>query len=269
MLKTTIITLSSLAVLYACICLVAYMLQEKLIFFPQRLGQRHTFHFGVPFEELYIEAKDGNMLHGLLFKSGNSKGLIFYLHGNAGSLEDWGGVAETYVRLQYDIFLLDYRGYGKSGGTITSETQLFQDVQAAYDHILSSYNERDIIVLGYSIGSGPAARLASTNAPGMLILQAPYYSLTDVMKQTVPFLPTLLLKYKFQTNEAIVACKMPIVLFHGDRDEVIPYSQSLKLKKILKPGDTLITLPGVGHNGMTEHPAYVRAIERIAGGRAN
>jgi pimeloyl-ACP methyl ester carboxylesterase len=245
------------------------MLQEKLIFFPRRLDERHDFNFGIPFEELYIEAKDGNRLHGLLFKAGNSKGLIFYLHGNAGSLDGWGGVAETYVRLQYDVFLLDYRGYGKSEGTIASEAQLVQDVQSAYDHVLPSYNERDVIVLGYSIGSGPAAKLAATNAPGMLILQAPYYSLTDVMKQTVPFLPPFLLKYKLQTSEAILACKMPIVLFHGDRDEVIPYSQSLKLKKILKSGDTLITLPGVGHNGMTEHPAYVRAIERIVGDGAN
>lgn len=258
-----ITTFFILAGLYIFICVIAYLFQEKLIFFPEKLTDNHSFNFSQPFKEIFITGQDGKRLHGLLFKTNNAKGLIFYLHGNAGSLDGWGGVAETYTRIQYDVFLLDYRGYGKSEGHIESEEQLFMDVQAAYDQMLQVYSEDRITVIGYSIGSGVAAQVAAANSPRLVILQAPYYSLTDVMQHTVPFLPTFLLKYKLETNQFVKACRMPIVLFHGDQDEVIPYSQSLKLKPLLKESDTLITLNGVGHNGMTHDDGYVSAIERV------
>ncbi len=261
--KKTMVIILILAGLYILVCVLMFALQEKLIFFPQKLEKDHAFSFPQPFEEIKILAEDKKSLHGLLFKADSSKGLIFYLHGNAGSLDAWGGVAETYTRLQYDIFLLDYRGYGKSEGTIESEAQLFQDVQLAYKEMLKRYSEDKTVVLGYSIGTGPATKLASTNHPKLLILQAPYYSLTDVVKHTVPFIPGFLLKYRLETYKYIQDCKMPIVLIHGDLDDVIYYGSSLKLKELLKEPDTLITIPGLGHNGMTYHPEYVKAMAKI------
>lgn len=249
--------------LYVLACGLMFVLQEKLIFFPQQLDKDHTFKFPQPFQEISIKTEDEKLLHGLLFKSDSSKGLIFYLHGNAGSLDAWGEVAETYTALKHDVFLLDYRGYGKSEGAIASEAQLFQDVQRAYNEMLKLYEEDNIIVLGYSIGTGPATKLASTNSPKLLILQAPYFSLTDVVKRTFPFIPTFLLKYKLETHQYIAECKMPIVLFHGDQDEVIYYGSSLKLKPLLKESDILITLPGQGHNGMTNNREYIYTLEKI------
>ena len=112
--------------LISCIVIftLLFMFQEKLIFFPQKLDKNYQFDFEENFEERYINTSDGIALHGLLFKANNSKGLIFYLHGNAGSLSTWGDVAKTYTNLNYDVFLWDYRGYGKSGGNISSETHL-------------------------------------------------------------------------------------------------------------------------------------------------
>jgi len=256
---------SILVGLYILICGLMFALQEKLIFFPQKLEKDHQFRFAEAFEEINIQTEDEKMLHGLLFKADGSKGLIFYLHGNAGSLDGWGDVAGVYTRLHYDVFLLDYRGYGKSEGTIQSEAQLFQDVQLAYNEILKLYTEDKIIVLGYSIGTGPATKLASTNNPKLLILQAPYYSLTDMVKHTFPFVPGFLLKYKLETYKYITNCAMPIVLIHGDEDEVIPYSQSVKLQALLKNSDTLITLRGQTHNGMTHSAEYVKVMSGLLG----
>ena len=253
--------------LYILICALLFIVQEKLIFFPEKLSKSHRFDFSHPFEELSIETTDGSVLHGLLFKAANPKGLIFYLHGNAGSADSWGGVAPTYTRLGYDVFLLDYRGYGKSDGQIESEKQLFEDMGRAYGEMTKRYNENEIIVLGYSIGTGPATKLASENKPRMLILQAPYFSLTDMVKRTIPFVPSFIVKYKLETYRYISSCRMPIVLIHGDEDEVIYYESSVKLKPLLKAGDTLITLGGQGHNGMTSNPNYVKAIENILGDR--
>ena len=246
---------------YFLSCVALYFYQENFIFFPQKLDSDYQFNFssgfeGLSFEELNFEASDGTSLNGLLFKADNSKGLIFYLHGNAGSLSSWGDVAEVYLKLNYDVFIVDYRGYGKSEGSITSEEQLFADNQLIYNELKQNYREKDIIILGYSLGTGLAAKLASQNQPKQLILQAPYYSLTYIMQQMFPLIPTFLLKYKFATHEFLNDCNMPITIFHGNDDRVIHYESSLKLKEQFNHKINLIVLQGQGHNGMTDNPDY-------------
>ena len=247
-----VVTLS----IYMALCCIVYFIQEKLIFMPDKLPENHHFAFDQPFNEMFFKMEDGMLLNGVLFKADSSKGLIFYLHGNAGSIDGWGGVAKFYTDLHYDLFMLDYRGYGKSKGNISSEKQLYSDVQAVYDDLKKQYKENAIVILGYSIGTGPAAKLASTNNARLLVLQAPYYSLTDMMRHQFPILPTFLLKYKFETSRFLLQCKMPVVVFHGDADEVIYYGSSLKLKQLFKRQDTLITLKGGYHNGMSEREDY-------------
>jgi alpha-beta hydrolase superfamily lysophospholipase len=261
--KTILKILAVLISIYIVLCGLFYFFQEKLIFFPQHLEKNYKFEFGQPFEELNIKAKDGKLINGLLFKAENSKGLIFYLHGNAGSLSSWGEVAKTYTDLNYDIFIIDYRSYGKSEGEINGQNQLFEDNQMAYNQLKKSYNEDKIIVLGYSIGTGLASKLASTNHPKLLILQAPYYNLTYMMKQRFSLIPTFILKYKFATNAYLKKCKMPVVIFHGNSDEVIYYGSSLKLKEEFKKQDTLITLHRQAHNGMTDNEEYKTALAKI------
>ena len=256
-------TLKLLVLAYVVICILLYFFQEKLIFFPNKLDKAYRFSFTQPFEEITVRTKDNNLLNGLLFTSVRSKGVVFYLHGNAGALDAWGEVAKRYTDLSYDVFLLDYRGYGKSEGTISSQQQFYDDVQAGYDEVKKRYSEDSIVVLGYSIGTGPAAYVASVNQPKLLILQASYFSLSDMMKHTYPIIPTFLLKYKFNTYKYLEACKMPVVIFHGDADEIIYYGSSLKLQEKMKPGDSLITLTGQGHNGITGNPQYVNALEQI------
>lgn len=261
--KIILRTLRLLIIFYVLICAGLYFFQEKLIFFPDKLDKNYKFSFNQPFEEINIKTKEANLINGLLFKSDSTKGLIFYLHGNAGSLRNWGEVAQRYTDLHYDVFILDYPGYGKSEGAINSREGLFSDIQTSYNEVKKRYREGSIVVLGYSIGTGLAAKLASANHPRMLILQAPYYNLTDMMRHTYPIIPTFLLRYKFQTNQYLKECKMPVVIFHGDRDEVIYYGSSLKLKKEMKKGDTLITLKDQGHNGMTDNADYTKAIKTI------
>jgi uncharacterized protein len=117
--------------------------------------------------------------------------------------------------------------------------------------------------LGYSIGTGFASKLASNNHPRLLILHAPYYNLTDLMRHKYPIVPTFILKYQLKTNEYLKNCKMPVIIFHGDKDKGIYYGSSLKLKKEFKPQDTLITLHGQGHNGIIANETYQRLIPTI------
>ena len=240
-----------------------YLFQENLIFYPAKLPADYPYPFNSDYEELSIVADDNTVLNALLFTSDSSNGLIFYLHGNAGALDSWGTVASFYTALNYDIFILDYRGYGKSEGSISSEQQLYDDCQTAYNEMISRYEEKDIIIIGYSLGSAAAAKLAADNNPQRLILQAPYYSMLDLKQKLYPYIPDFLVKYKMPTYVYLDNSTVPVTIFHGDRDEVIYYESSLKLQKHLKAGDELVTLPGQPHNGITDNLLYREKLKQI------
>ena len=250
-------------IIYSLICWHIYMTQEQLLFFPQKLNKNYQFDFDAKFEEINIKSFDNKILNSLLFKADSSKGVIFYLHGNAGSLQTWGNAAKTYTDLNYDVFMLDYRGYGKSEGQNKSEEQVFRDVEVAYQTVKKRYEENKIIILGYSLGTGLATKIASENSPKLLILQAPYYSLVDLMKKNYPLLPTFILKYRFETNQYITNCKAPIVIFHGNIDYVIYYESSVKLSSLFKKDDRLIILKGQGHNDITDNQEYQKVLKQI------
>jgi uncharacterized protein len=251
------------AVIYLIICVGMYFIQEKILFHPKKLESNYIFKFNQKFEELNIPTEDGKKINGLLMKCDSSKGLIFYLHGNAGALDTWGEIGEKYAAVNYDIFILDYRGFGKSEGEISSEKQFYSDVQFAYNELKKRYNESQIVIIGYSIGTGPATMLASQNNPKLLVLQAPYYSITDMMRHTYSFLPTFLLKYKFETCEFIQKTKAPVLVFHGTNDQVIYYGSSLKLKEHFKPGDRLVTLEGASHSGLNNNVQLREELKKV------
>lgn len=261
--KTVKISGITLLALYIAICLLLFIFQEKFIFYPEPLPTSYSFTFPSPFTEINIPVNGGQTINGILFKAKEAKGLLFFLHGNAGSLRTWGNTAQIYNALNYDVFMLDYRSYGKSTGTIQHMEQLFCDNQTAYNIFKKLYPEKQIVIIGHSIGTGMAAKLAAANHPGLLILQAPYYSLSDVMKQNFPLIPTFLLKYNFATHQYLNSCRAPVVIFHGKQDEVIAYNSSLKLQKEFKPGDTLITLDKTGHNSITRHPEYRTLLNQV------
>jgi len=249
--------LSIIIVLYIAACAYLYFQQESILFHPTKFGADYQYDFAVDFEEKVIVGQDGIKLSGVLFKADKSKGLVFYLHGNAGDITRCEKDAYVYTKLGYDCFVLDYRGFGKSEGKIISQNQFYTDVEIAYDSLCKHYNESDIIILGYSIGTGPAAMLASKSNANHLILLAPYYSMVDMMNNQYPFIPSYFLEYKLKTYEFIPKVKSPISIFHGDTDEIIYYGASVKLKEHFSSKDELITLVGQTHVGMNQNPIFV------------
>lgn len=256
------ITIGIAALLIILILGVLYFFQEKLIFYPDKLDKNYHYHFSQNFRELSIKTADDKLLNALLFETDNTKGLIFYLHGNAGSLESWGSVAEVYTDLNYNVFILDYRGFGKSEGKINGEELLYEDNQLAYNKMKELYKEEDILLLGSSIGTGMAAKLAADNSPRLLILQAPFYSLRTMMSSQFYF-PPFILRYQFRTDKFLKQCRCPVVIFHGDNDEIVDYKWSLKLKEEFNDKIQLFILPGEEHNGITENEDYRDELERI------
>jgi fermentation-respiration switch protein FrsA (DUF1100 family) len=193
------------------------------------------------------------------------KGLIYYFHGNAGSLDGWGQVAHDFTQYDYDVLLIDYRGYGKSNGKQT-ETGMLKDAEVIYQELLKEYEESKIIIYGRSIGSGVATFVSSKYTPGMLILESPFYNLPDVAKQYFPWFPSALIRFKFRNDKYIQNVECPIYIFHGTRDEVIDVQASHKLKKKLKNGDQLILVEGGHHNDLILFEKYRENLKKILNG---
>ena len=230
--------------------------QETMLFYPEKLPSDFKFIFKSEFKEYFIKVDKKTELNGILFKAEKSKGLIFYLHGNAGSINSWGFVADFYLHRNYDLFMIDYRGYGKSQGKISNEKQIYRDMQIVYDTMKHLYDEDKIVILGYSIGTGIATQLASVNNPRLLILNAPYFNMIDLAHHYVRILPSFFIRYKFKTNEFLQRVKAQVIIFHGDVDEIIYTGSSIKLSKLFKATDKLYILKGQKHNGIDENPTY-------------
>lgn len=247
--------------LYIMVSTLLYFLQEKMLFLPTVLDQNYVFEFSQPFEELFLKTDEDAIINAIHFKAENPKGVILYLHGNAGDLSRWGTITEYFVEKKYDVLVIDYRTYGKSTGTL-SEQALYNDVQFCYNYLKARYNEDSITLYGRSLGTGMATYLASKNKPKQLILETPYYSIADVAQSRFPMLPVKkLLKYKLPSFQYIKKVSCPVLIFHGTEDLVVPYQSAKKLFETSpKPKTTFITIKNGTHNNLKEFEEYHNAI---------
>ena len=251
-----LVFLSLFGLIYSIYFLYVYFNQSDLVFKTTHLPKEYVFEYQEDFEEIWIQTPDLVKINGLLFKAENSKALVFYLHGNSGALDTWGNIATTYTSLGYDFFILDYRGFGKSEGKIENQEQFFDDVNCAFTAMSKRYKPNDIVVIGYSIGTGVASWLASEKEVKLLILKAPFYNFNALTSHIVPYFPDRFKKFAFETNTYVPKVKAPIYIFHGTDDRLIPYQNAVDLSGLLKPTDSLFTLKDVGHIGISENGLY-------------
>lgn len=257
-----------LVVIIGCVlgCSYFYVRQEAMIFYPEVLPSDFKYTFPCRFDELILDA-DGAKINALHFRVDHPKGVILYFHGNAGSLRDWGDIAMDFTRRGYDVLIPDYRGYGKSSGKISNENMLCQDAVVAFKYLQGHYLENQVIIYGRSIGSGIAVYLAKSSRPYMLILESPFFSLRDLSRYHYPFMPVvfidLILKYPMRSDLWISEVTCPVYLFHGTRDDIVPYDSSERLLKLIKTRGKLIAIEGGGHNNLSDFPYYNEQLDQI------
>lgn len=249
---------------YILLSVMLYYLQDYFLFKPEKLPKDFQFYYdNQEIEEYNVETRDGATINGLRFKSRDPKGVVFYLKGNSRSIKGWGKFAVDFTRHGYDVIMVDYRGFGKSTGRRTQKA-IKRDMQVVYNKIKEKVSEKYIILYGRSMGSGFAAKLASMNSPRMLILDAPYYSLSKVAKKFIPFMPlSLLIKFPMPTYKWLKYVNCPIHIIHGTDDRLIPYKTSVKLSKIKPELSKLYTVIGGGHKDLNNFESYHRMLEEI------
>ena len=248
---------------YAILMLVLYLVQERFIFKPEKLAQDFTFKYDIPFRELFFDIEPGVRINGLHFHRPDPSGLILYFHGNSRSIKGWAKYARDFYRYNYDVVLVDYRGFGKSTGE-RSEAAMLNDMQFVYDRLREDVAEDHIIVYGRSLGSGFAAKLAADNRPRYLILDAPYYNFSRVIERLVPILPVrFVLRYKLRSDRWIRQVRCPVYIIHGTKDRLIPINHSIRLQALNPARTTLIRIPGGGHNNLPAFHEYHNFIRDI------
>jgi pimeloyl-ACP methyl ester carboxylesterase len=256
---TVMLKLAAGAVLvYGALIALVWGLQERLIFMPEPLPAAHRFDFGADVHEAWIDVS-GARLNTLHLKLPAPDGIVFYLHGNAGNLQSWFVNADFYRKANLDLFMLDYRGYGKSSGRIDSEAQLRADARAAWDAVAPGYAGKRRIVFGRSLGTGLAAKLAADVQPELTVLVSPYESMAALAAEHYRWVPGIVLRYPMRTDQWLAKVQGPVLLVHGEHDEVIGMQHSERLVKLAGHA-TLLRVPGAGHNDLQVNATYLDGV---------
>lgn len=260
--KTTVSLLSTIG-FYSIVVSFLYSVQKKLIFLPDNLAKDHTFHFDIPFEEFNLRHENGEEVNTLYFPNEDAKALILYFHGNSKNLQHWGKYLPDLVNRGYDVLAIDYRGYGKSDGKV-SEIGMYEDADLLYRWAKKHHPNQELILWGRSLGSGVASQLSTQKQAKTLILETPFYNMTELVKTRFPMLIVPVeMKYKFPNNENIQNNEMTTLIIQGTKDSIVPLKSAEKLKKILETDDHFFTIKGAGHRNLHEFNDYQAVLDEI------
>jgi fermentation-respiration switch protein FrsA (DUF1100 family) len=232
-----------------------YYFANRAVYFPTRYPEgmwREQASLGA--DDVWLEAERGVRLHGWMMRRADSSIATLFLHGNAGNVTHRGGSARQIVAAGSSVLLLDYRGYGKSGGS-PSEAGLYADARAAYEWLTRhGYAPARIIVHGESLGTAVAVRLASERPCAGVVLEAPFPSAHEMAGRVWPVLGPLLI-HSFDSLARIGRVRAPLLFIHGDRDQVVPYRMGQELFAAAPEPKAFWTVPGAGHNDIVETAA--------------
>ena len=263
--KPVVIILIIVAALFIIGNLWTYPLQHLFIFRPEKLSEDYQYKFSHPFEEIDLYTPRNGTINGILFRadSAKSKGVVLYFHGNADHCQRWGTLYPEFINRDYDFYIMDYRGFGKSKGRI-NQRKFYSDALFCYDFLRGSYEADQIVIYGRSMGTAAASYVASQVEADQLILETPFYSMKDLFYSYYPFLPRLFIfKFPFVNHRYLRKVDYPITIFHGTDDWVVPYSTSEKLKKVLKETDEFITIEGGSHSDLATYKVYQEKMDEL------
>lgn len=225
------------------------MVAEGLIFYPDSYFIGDPGQWGMPFEDVYFSTADGLTLNGW-FVPGEKQVTWLWFPGNAGNISyRLDNMRLLHHRLSVNIFIFDYRGYGRSQGRPTEDgTYLDAEAALAYLHSRPDIDPEAIIFFGRSLGSAVAVNLATKHSCLGLILESPPTSLVGMMKRLFPSLPPDELPIKYDSLSKIKGINAPLLVLHGDCDEVVPFSMGNKLYQAANEPKRFYTVEGAGHN---------------------
>lgn len=250
----------SIAALYGVASLAASRLVYEPVRYPNGWWEMQP-ELGA--RDVWLRTRDGVTLHGWFVDSPGSRAVALYLHGNGDNLSVRPGHLREMAAAGTGVFIIDYRGFGRSEGWPT-ERGLYRDADAAYDYLIASgYEPGQIVIYGESLGSAVAADLAARRPGAALILECPITSVTDMARRTVPVLGPLFVR-GFDARRKIRRVRVPVLIMHGDDDRRVPYAIGRSLFEAANEPKQFWTVEGARHQNIVE-VAGTRYRERLQG----
>jgi fermentation-respiration switch protein FrsA (DUF1100 family) len=259
-----------LLLLVAGLVTFVMLFEDRFIYFPSKypegdwdVERLQAGRAGVSskIEDVWMTAADGVRLHGWYCTPQQTVGedssltpngmTLLWFHGNAGNLSHRYPVIEKLLEQRIAVFIVDYRGYGRSEGS-PSEEGLYMDARAAWDYLLGERKIKpgNIIVFGDSLGGAVAIDLATKVEPAGLIVQSSFTSIKDMAAQVMPFLPGFIVRTKMDSINKIARVRSPKLFIHSPDDEMVPYRLGRQLYDASSPPKQFYEVKGASHNAM-------------------
>lgn len=242
-----------------------HKLERFFVYFPTQHLRYDPNAIGLDFQDIDLITEDNVKLHGWFVPYEDSSETVLILHGNGGNIGD----RITYLKMFHDlgvnVFIIDYRGYGKSEGE-PYEKGLYRDARAAYDWWAAERKTlgENLILFGESLGGAIAVHLASRVTPSGLILQSTFTSARDMAKTMFPMgLLQPLVNVHFNSADAITRITCPKLFIHGERDDTVPFRLGKDLFRLAPDPKFFYAVPEAGHNDLllVAGPEYIRQLK--------
>ena len=225
-----------------------------MVYFPDRELSSTPSEVGLDYEDVYLTTSDGVRIHAWHIP-GRSDTTLLWLHGNAGNISNRvDNIAVLHRRTGLGVLIVDYRGYGLSEGR-PSESGLYSDAEAAFEYLVTDLRldpREDIVLFGRSLGAGVAAELAARHAVRCVILESGFTSVRAMAKAVYPSwmvsLTTPLLDARFDTLSKMDRITSPLMIVHGDRDEIVPLGMAEEIYSAAPGPKRLHVVRGATHN---------------------
>jgi pimeloyl-ACP methyl ester carboxylesterase len=247
---------------YFCVCLGLFFGQNRLIFVPSTQIEGTPAEMGLKYEEIWLPVENSNSkterIHAWWIPSSRPRDrVLLYLHGNGGNISNNLGRAKRYHRLGFSVLLIDYRGYGRSGGDFPSEKSVYQDAQTAWDYLVNNRQipPQNIFIYGHSLGGAIAINLAAHQPhSGGVIVESSFTSMRQIADQNLLyrlFPINLILNQHFDSLSKLPLLRTPLLLFHGEQDSTIPASMSQTLFDRATVPKKILLVPKADHNDVS------------------
>ena len=262
--------------IYALTSTYLWARQAHFIFRPERIIFKTPAEYQLPFEDVYVKVNDDNgkneRIHAWWIPAENpGDRYLLYLHGSALNIGANITHARRFHQMGFSVFLISYRGYGKSDGTFPTEAQVYADAQAAWTYLIEQkgIDPKAIFIYGHSLGGAVAIQLAIDNpAAGGLIVEAAFTSIAD-MACRIPkyriFPLELIVHERFDSIEKVSRLQPPVLYIHGTEDKLVPSEMSSELYKRTASSKQLKFIPGGGHNNSASvgGDEYLQAVKNF------
>ena len=267
MLKFLLVVLASYTLLVA----VVYLMQGRMLYLPNVSGRALTMtpgDVGMDYEDVAIDTADGVTLHGW-FIAGRSSQVLLFFHGNAGNISHRLDSIRQFQELGLSILIIDYRGYGQSGGR-TTEKGIYRDADAAWRYLTEhrKISTSDIVIFGRSLGASAASWLAAQYQPLALIVESSFTSVPDIAQELYPWLPVRWIsRFSHSTLDYVRDVNCPVLIVHSRDDEIIPLHHGEAIFAAANEPRTLLLLRG-GYNDaflLDEH-TYIDGLRAFLNG---